>query len=105
MSWNWAAAVAALIVQSANAVAAPIPAGSAEQEAKLSTTLTVYTYRPANCQPSAVLLVLHGLNRNASRYRDYARPLADSACMIVVAPLFDKKRFPTWRYQRGGIVQ
>jgi len=24
--------------------------------------------------------------------------------MLVVAPLFDKARFPTWRYQRGGIV-
>jgi hypothetical protein len=23
---------------------------------------------------------------------------------VVVAPLFDKTRFPTWRYQRGGIV-
>ena len=23
---------------------------------------------------------------------------------IAVAPLFDAQRFPTWRYQRGGLV-
>jgi alpha-beta hydrolase superfamily lysophospholipase len=25
-------------------------------------------------------------------------------CLIVLAPLFDQRRFPGWRYQRGGIV-
>src|SRR5215475_9410165 len=102
---NCAAVAIALTLFGADAIAGPIPAGSAEQQADLSTPLTVYTYRPANCQPSALLVVLHGLNRNASRYRDYAKVLGDSGCMIVVAPLFDKERFPTWRYQQGGIVK
>jgi len=31
--------------------------------------------------------------------------LADKMCLIVYAPLFDKKRFPGWRYNRGGIVR
>jgi pimeloyl-ACP methyl ester carboxylesterase len=25
--------------------------------------------------------------------------------MVVFAPLFDKDRFPSWRYQRGGIIR
>jgi pimeloyl-ACP methyl ester carboxylesterase len=67
--------------------------------------MTMFTYRPRNCADPVLLLVFHGLGRNADGYRDHARPLADRLCMLVVAPLFDKERFPTWRYQRGGIVK
>ena len=86
------------------AQAEPIPPGQGEQHVNLGAeALTVFTYRPP-CDAPNLLLVFHGLNRNADKYRDDARPLADRLCMIVVAPLFDKKRFPTWAYQRGGIV-
>jgi dienelactone hydrolase len=85
--------------------AAPIPPGSGEQDARLgNTVLHVFTYRP-NCAEPSILLVFHGVSRNADDYRDHARPLADKLCMIVVAPLFDKERFPSWRYQYGGIVR
>ncbi len=67
--------------------------------------ITVYTYRPKGCTDPALLFVFHGVGRNALTYRNSARELADQRCMIVFAPLFDKERFPTWRYQRGGIVQ
>jgi pimeloyl-ACP methyl ester carboxylesterase len=66
--------------------------------------MTMFTYRPTNCVEPVLLLVFHGLGRNADGYRDHAQPLADRLCMLIVAPLFDKERFPTWRYQRGGIV-
>jgi alpha-beta hydrolase superfamily lysophospholipase len=51
------------------------------------------------------LLTLHGVGRNASGYRDHAIPIADLHGYLVAAPLFDRKRFPTWRYQHGGIVR
>jgi pimeloyl-ACP methyl ester carboxylesterase len=51
-----------------------------------------------------LLLVFHGLDRNADQYRDHAHSLGDRLCAIIVAPLFSKEGFPTWRYQRGGIV-
>jgi len=54
--------------------------------------------------PSHVLLVIHGLNRNADNYRTYARRIADRLCMMVIAPKFDQERSPGWRFQRGGIV-
>ena len=79
---------------------------SAQQTAELDgTPFQVFTYRPAGCQPSAILLVFHGVDRNASGYRDDAIPLAQRYCMVVAAPLFDVARFPSWSYQRGGIVQ
>ena len=68
------------------------------------TKLTVYTYHPKYCSNPSLLFVFHGLSRTASSYRDYAEPLADRYCMIVMAPLFDLERFPSWSYQRGGIV-
>src|SRR5262245_2787116 len=97
--------VAVPVLLSAGLVRAePIPPGAARQSTNLGRlSLDVYTYRP-NCPNPALLLVFHGFNRNAHHYRDYARPIADAACMIVAAPLFDKARFPSWAYQRGGIV-
>ena len=97
--------VAVPVLLSAGLVRAePILPGAARQSTYLGRlSLDVYTYRP-NCSNPALLLVFHGIDRNAHHYRDYARPIADAACMIVAAPLFDKARFPSWAYQRGGIV-
>ena len=84
---------------------APIPAGVAEQTADLQgVSIEVFTYRPAGCALSGALMVFHGLDRNADAYRDYVIPLGQRFCLLVVAPLFDAARFPTWRYQRGGMV-
>ncbi|GAA0554326.1 hypothetical protein FHS83_001729 [Rhizomicrobium palustre] len=85
-------------------LAAPIAPGIGEQTAPLTEPLEIFTYRPANCTPTGYLLVFHGVDRNADTYRDDAEPLADRFCLIAVAPLFDKQRFPNWRYQHGGVV-
>ena len=69
------------------------------------TPMVVFTYRPAGCSDPALLLVFHGIARNAGTYRDDARTLADRLCLLVVAPVFGKRAFPAWRYQRGGIVK
>jgi poly(3-hydroxybutyrate) depolymerase len=68
-------------------------------------SIEVHAYRPAGYTDGPILLVLHGLGANAPGYRDYAMPLADLLGFLVVAPLFDRKRFPTWRYQTGGLVR
>lgn len=85
------------------AAAQPLPSGSGQQEIKFrGGPLKVFTYRP-NCREPSLLIVLHGVDRNADDYRDWARPLADAHCLLVAAPEFDRKRFPTWRYQQGGV--
>jgi dienelactone hydrolase len=86
--------------------AAPIAAGDSQQTVDIAgTRMTVFTYRPASCSDLSLLLVFHGVARNARSYRDYARPLADRNCLLLVAPLFAQRDFPGWRYQRGGIVK
>lgn len=50
------------------------------------------------------LFVFHGTDRNADEYCAHSAMLGKNAGMsTVVAPLFDKDRFPNWRYHRGGI--
>ena len=67
--------------------------------------MVVFTYRPPGCSDPSLLMVFHGVARNARTYRDDARALADRLCLLVLAPVFDKRAFPAWRYQRGGIVK
>ena len=85
--------------------AGAIRPGNGQQTADLEgVPIQVLTFRPPGCTVSGLLLVFHGVERNAAGYRDDAAPLAQRYCMVVAAPLFDAARFPSWRYQRGGIV-
>jgi pimeloyl-ACP methyl ester carboxylesterase len=45
------------------------------------------------------------MNRKAKNARDNAIDVANEACLMVFAPLLDKKRFPNWRYHRAGIFR
>lgn len=100
-------AAALLCIACATALRAEtVPAGSSQRSVSVGDeTIELYTYKPASYAGGPILLVLHGLGTNAPGYRDYAKPLADAHGFLVVAPLFDRKRFPTWRYQTGGIVR
>jgi dienelactone hydrolase len=87
------------------ASAQTIAPGNHEYSVELpETKLNVFTYRPADTAPKLVLIVFHGLNRDAGPYRDNARALADRIGAIVVAPEFDAPRFSTDLYQRGGVA-
>ena len=101
-----AAGVLALCLGATPLMAAPIAAGDGRQTVDLNgTRMAVFTYRPARCSDPSLLLVFHGNARNARSHRDDARALADRNCLLLVAPSFDRRDFPVWRYQRGGIVK
>ena len=65
--------------------------------------LNLFTYRPKG-PPRLLLLVFHGLNRDAGPYRNNARALADRIGAIVITPEFDAERFTIDLYQRGGVA-
>ena len=67
--------------------------------------IKVFTYRPPNCAKPSALIVFHGLKRKAKNARRKAMDIAVEACLMVFAPLFDKDRFPNWRYHRAGVVR
>lgn len=61
--------------------------------------IRVYTYRPRACDTTCpMVIVLHGMSRNAADYRDYWELLADHYKVLVVAPQFDKEN---WRGTEG----
>jgi poly(3-hydroxybutyrate) depolymerase len=85
--------------------AAPIPAGPGRLEyADPTEPISLFTYKPPTYSDGPLLVVCHGVGRNAEEYRNFAITLAERFKLIVVAPLFDSARFPSLRYQRGGLV-
>lgn len=67
--------------------------------------LTLFTYRPPTYTDGPVVVVFHGVRRNAEDYRNFAINMAERFKAIVVTPLFDSLRFPSARYQRGGLMK
>ena len=67
--------------------------------------LTLHTYRPPTYADGPLLVVFHGVKRNAEDYRNYAIHMAEKFRAIVVTPEFDSVRFSSARYQRGGVVR
>jgi len=97
---------------SAGLIGAAIPAQPAEDDDLVreiaeigGQSMEVYVYRPADCVSPSFLFVFHGNGRGARSYAESAREIADRACLIVFAPLFDEERFPNRDYHRGGVSE
>ena len=85
-------------------LAVEIPAGKSDFVLTIgATTLQVFAYRPAKWTGERMLMVMHGTLRNADEYRDHAIGMGDRFDALILAPKFDRERFPSRRYQRGGI--
>lgn len=88
------------------AAAEAIPVGKSQRTLRLGDReLQVYFHRPEHWQQKRMLLVMHGVLRNADEYRDHAAAMGDRFDALIVAPKFDSERFPSRAYQRGGIVR
>ncbi len=86
--------------------AQPLPAGTSQFEFSAGEkTLEVATYRPASYTNGPLLIVIHGMNRNAGDYRNNAMTLSDRLNVLVVAPGFDTNQFASESFQRGGITR
>jgi pimeloyl-ACP methyl ester carboxylesterase len=66
--------------------------------------IQVFTYKSPSFDRGPMIVVCHGMLRNADEYRDDARALADRLGGLVVAPLFPVDDFPYDRYQAGGLL-
>lgn len=70
-----------------------------------SARLELFTYKPANYNHGPLIVVFHGVLRNAEEYRDHAKGMADRFGALIVAPRFDSQQFPSAKYQRGGLLE
>jgi hypothetical protein len=83
-----------------------VPVGKAELLVRTGPVdLQVFTYRPERWSGQRLLVVMHGVLRNADVYRDHAVGMGDRFDALVVAPKFDAERFPSRAYQRGGLLR
>ncbi|MCG8545242.1 MAG: alpha/beta hydrolase, partial [Alphaproteobacteria bacterium] len=77
-----------------------------DPEAATGKQLRVWTYRPGKFTPDTpIVFVMHGNSRNADRYRDHWRHLADYYGLLVIAPEFSGRNFPgSWHYNLGNVM-
>ena len=84
---RWLFLVSALWLGSLAAAATPLPPGRGQAEMTYAgAPLTLYTYKPAGYTDGPLLIVFHGVVRNAQDYRDFAITLADRFKLLLVAP-------------------
>ena len=97
---------AGLLLAASRATAGPIPTGLSHLEVGSGTNLiTVFTYKPESYRDGPLVVVFHGLLRNAEDYCRNCIPLAESNHVIIAAPLFSKDEFDNEEYQRGGVLR
>ncbi len=79
--------------------------GRFEHRSAGGTTIPVYYHIPAGASADApILFVMHGVNRDADRYRDEWIAHAEAEGMLVFAPQFSQADFPGSRgYNLGRI--
>ncbi len=95
-SFNWAGAESAT---------APLTPGAGRFELQHDgVALPVWYYLPEKIGPDTpILIAMHGVNRDADRYRDEWTPHAQKYGFILVAPEFSNKDFPdNENYTQGG---
>ncbi len=83
-----------------------LPEGSAQIEVATSVgRLEVFTYKPPEYRNGPLIVVCHGVLRNAQEYRDHAIGMARRFGAIIAAPRFPEAEFPIEQYQLGGLVR
>ncbi|HWA97814.1 MAG TPA: CapA family protein [Pirellulales bacterium] len=81
-----------------------LPAGAGRFEvAHAGKTIPVWYYLPESAKAGApVLVVMHGVNRDADRYRDEWLPHAKKYGLLLLAPEFSKASFPDEEHYNQG---
>lgn len=89
------------------AFAQSVTSGQFEFSAWDGPPLNIYFAEPEGLPSDApIIIVMHGVARNADDYRDNWIDLAEEYGFVVYAPEFDKKRFPkSSRYNLGGLTK
>jgi poly(3-hydroxybutyrate) depolymerase len=103
---RWLGIAALFWLEATNLVAAPLSPGRGQMEINYAgAPVALYTYKPAGYNNGPLLVVFHGVMRNADQYLEFAIPIADRLGMLLVAPRLDEGAFPEeeW-YQRGGVL-
>lgn len=77
-----------------------------DERGHASRPLTVYTYLPEALKAGAarIVFVMHGVSKNADRYRDVWIEHADHHRFLVIAPRFDRENWGRGAYSYSSVV-
>lgn len=77
-----------------------------DQQGSPDKPITVWYYQPPNLPADApIVFVMHGLERNASDYRDSWIPYAKQFNFLLIVPEFTKRNYPTnYQYNYGNMI-
>jgi len=78
-----------------------------DPETNTGAAIRIWYHRPANFSAaSPIVLVMHGMGRNADGYRDNWVSSADAHGFLVITPEFDTDQFPDdWPYSLGNLAR
>jgi len=83
-----------------------VPVGKCERTIAVGPYgIQTFFYRPERWIGQRMIVVMHGVLRNADEYRDHSVAMGDRLNALIVVPKFDSERFPSRAYQRGGILR
>lgn len=86
--------------------AEPIPTGLSQIEVGSGTNaITVFTYKPKAYRDGPLVMVFHGVLRNADVYCKNSIPLADRYNVLIAAPMFTTNQYDSEEYQRGNVIR
>jgi pimeloyl-ACP methyl ester carboxylesterase len=95
-----------LLLVAGRTIANPIPTGLSHFELGTGAdAITIFTYKPVGYHNGPLVVVFHGLLRNAEDYCRYCIPLAETYHAIIAAPLFSTNQYDNEEYQRGGVIK
>lgn len=98
--------IAVLLCAPLLAQAAPLASGAGRFEFRREGKIVpVWYFLPENAGPrTPIVFVMHGVNRDADRYRNDWMPHAEAKKFIVIAPEFSNAEFPgNENYSLGGM--
>jgi pimeloyl-ACP methyl ester carboxylesterase len=99
-------AISLLLLAASFVNAEPLPTGMSQLQVGDGTnTITVFTYKPKTYTNGPLVVVFHGLLRNAEDYCRHAIPLAERYHSLIVAPQFGTNHFSNEEYQRGNVIK
>lgn len=97
--------VMAVLMSGGLVFAEPIPFGFGKMEVGNGTNnITVFTYKPKSYDGGPLLVVFHGMLRNADTYCSNSVALAERCRLLIAAPWFDTNRFSKSDYNSGGVI-
>ncbi len=111
MLWNWGILLmVAILLIPAHGMAQEMTVGAgsfslAEKTGANHAPLQAYYYRPAAWHDGRpIVVVFHGLKRNAREYCEGLRSCAEGHNFLVVCPEFSESKYPGARYYNIGNV-